>query len=132
MQTKNLKADKPIYNGLIKFDGDIKIRTVRQEEKTLHTDMGGMTLQHADPNKEIMLLVRKNVGWNEINTGYIVRTKKNDNADPPRFGLKAAPDDSSWFIYEYRDVIAWGYADGGLNKPNLFRSCQRTIEEEFD
>jgi hypothetical protein len=29
-------------------------------------------------------------------------------------------------------VIAWGYADGGLNDPTLFYSCQSTKEEEAD
>jgi hypothetical protein len=29
-------------------------------------------------------------------------------------------------------VIAWGYADGGLNDPTLFYSCQSTVEEEID
>ena len=29
-------------------------------------------------------------------------------------------------------MIAWGYADGGLNDPTLFYSCQSTKEEEAD
>jgi hypothetical protein len=29
-------------------------------------------------------------------------------------------------------VVAWGYADGGLNDPTLFYSCQSTVAEEID
>lgn len=29
-------------------------------------------------------------------------------------------------------MIAWGYADGGLNDPTLFYSCQSTVEEELE
>jgi hypothetical protein len=50
----------------------------------------------------------------------------------PCFGLKHEPDADSWTIINYADVIAWGYADGGLNDPTLFYSCQSTVAEEID
>ena len=100
--------------------------------KNLRTDLGGMRLQSADPNKELLVLMRDHVGYNEIDTGYIVRTKNYDNGNPPYFGLKSSPDAEGWGCHNYCDVIAWGYADGGLNDPTLFYSCQSTKEEEVE
>lgn len=129
---KNLKADKPQYTGAILFDGNIQIRTRSGFLKTLRTDLGGLKLHKADPNKELLVLTRDHVGYNEIDTGYIVRSKRYDDGDPAYFGLKDDPDAMSWGCHNYCDVIAWGYADGGLNDPTLFYSCQSTVEEEID
>jgi hypothetical protein len=128
---KNLKADKPEYTGCITFDGNIQINIPRHGLKTLRTDYGGLSLHKADPNKELLVLVRDHVGFNEIDTGYIVRTKNYDDGDLPYFGLKHEPNAMNWGCYNYCDVIAWGYADGGLNDPTLFYSCQSTAEEEI-
>ena len=129
---KNLKADKPQYTGAILFDGNIQIRTRSGYLKTLRTDLGGLKLHKADPNKELLVLTRDHVGYNEIDTGYIVRSKRYDDGDPAYFGLKDDPDAMSWGCHNYCDVIAWGYADGGLNDPTLFYSCQSTVAEEID
>ena len=129
-KTKNKKADKPIYSGSIMFDGNMQVCTARGEYRTIRTDLGGMQLQRANPNKELLVLTRDHVGYNEIDTGYIVRSKQYDTADPPRFGLKSSPDSECWGVFNYCDVIAWGYADGGLNDPTLYYSCQSTVEEE--
>ena len=131
-KNKNLKADKPEFTGAIIFDGNIQVLIPQHGLKTLRTDLGGMMLHKADPNKELLLLVRDHIGYNEIDTGYIVRAKSYDDGNPPYFGLKHEPDAESWGCHNYCDVIAWGYADGGLNDPTLFYSCQSTKEEEAD
>ena len=128
---KNMKADKPEFGGCVTWDGNIQVRIPQHGIKTLRTDFGGMKLQKADPNKELLVLMRDHVGYDEIDTGYIVRTKNYDNGQPPYFGLKDEPDAEGWGCHNYCDVIAWGYADGGLNDPTLFYSCQSTVEEEI-
>lgn len=129
---KNKKADKPMYSGGILWDGNLIVKTIRGEQKTIRTDLGGMALQHADPNKELIILLKQHAGYDELDTGYIVRTKQYDVGCPPYFGLKSTPDSDMWGCYNYCDVIAWGYADGGLNDPTLFYSCQSTVEEEIE
>ena len=131
-KNKNMKADKPEFGGCITFDGNIQVRIPNHGIKTLRTDLGGLKLQKADPNKELLVLTRNHVGYNEIDTGYIVRTKNYDDGKPPYFGLKDEPDAEGWGCHNYCDVIAWGYADGGLNDPTLFYSCQSTVEEEME
>lgn len=126
-----MKADKPRYVGTVTFDGNIQVN-LHGEVKTLRTDIGGLGLQKANPNKEILVLTRDHVGYNEIDTGYIVRSKRYDDGQPPYFGLKHEPDADAWGCHNYCDVIAWGYADGGLNDPTLFYSCQSTVEEEIE
>jgi hypothetical protein len=127
---KNMKADKPMFTGRIMFDGNIQVRLLTGDLKTLRTDLAGMKLQKADPNKELLVLTKSFTDYNEIHTGYIVRTKQYDDQERPCFGLKHEPDADCWTIINYCDVIAWGYADGGLNDPTLFYSCQSTKEEE--
>ena len=129
---KNMKADRPEYTGTITFDGNIQVNIPQHGWKTLRTDLGGLKLQKANPNKELLVLTRNHVGYNEIDTGYIVRAKSYDDGKPPYFGLKHEPDAESWGCHNYCDVIAWGYADGGLNDPTLFYSCQSTVEEEIE
>ena len=129
---KNMKADKPMFTGRIMFDGNIQVRLLTGELKTLRTDLAGMKLQKADPNKELLVLTNRFTDYNEIHTGYIVRAKQYDDQERPCFGLKHEPDADSWTIINYCDVIAWGYADGGLNDPTLFYSCQSTVAEEIE
>ena len=124
---KNMKADRPEYTGTITFDGNIQVNIPQHGLKTMRTDLGGLKLQKADPNKELLVLNRNHVGYDEIDTGYIVRTKNYDDGKTPYFGLKHDPDAESWGCHNYCDVIAWGYADGGLNDPTLFYSCQSTF-----
>ena len=129
---KNMKADKPMFTGQIMFDGNIQVRLLTGELKTLRTDLAGMKLHKADPNKELLVLTNRFTDYNEIHTGYIVRTKQYDDQERPCFGLKHEPDADIWTVINYQDVIAGGYADGGLNDPTLYYSCQSTVEEEID
>ena len=127
-----MKADKPQFTGRIMFDGNIQVRIPQHGIKTLRTDLAGMKLREADQNKELLVFTNHFVGYNEIHTGYIVRMKQYDDMERPCFGLKHEPDADSWTVINYCDVIAWGYADGGLNDPTLFYSCQSTVEEEIE
>ena len=129
---KNMKADKPEFTGRIIFDGNLQLRIPGHGIKTLRTDLAGMKLHKADPNKELLVLTNPFAGYDELHTGYIVRTKNYDDQERPCFGLKHEPDADSWTIINYCDVVAWGYADGGLNDPTLFYSCQSTVEEEIE
>ena len=127
-----MKADKPEFTGRIIFDGNLQLRIPGHGIKTIRTDLAGLKLQKADPNKELLVLTKSFAGYDELHTGYIVRTKNYDDQERPCFGLKHEPDADSWTVINYCDVIAWGYADGGLNDPTLFYSCQSTVEEEID
>ena len=128
---KNMKADKPMFTGITTYDGNIQVKLLTGELKTLRTDLAGLGLHRADPNKELLVLTKRFTDYNEIHTGYIVRTKQYDDQERPCFGLKHEPDADCWTIINYCDVIAWGYADGGLNDPTLFYSCQSTVAEEI-
>lgn len=127
-----MKADKPEFTGRIIFDGNLQLRIPGHGIKTLRTDLAGLKLHKADPNKELLVLTKNFVGYDEIHTGYIVRAKQYDDQERPCFGLKHEPDADSWTVINYCDVVAWGYADGGLNDPTLFYSCQSTVAEEID
>ena len=127
-----MKADEPLFAGVVTWDGNIKVRLPHHGFKTLCTDVGGLKLKSADPNKELLVLLTSHVGFNEIDTGYIVRANVYDDGQPPYFGLKDNPDAECWGCHNYRDVIAWGYADGGLNDETLFYSCQSTVADELD
>ena len=131
-KNKNMKADKPMFTGRIMFDGNVQVRLLGSGDlKTLRTDLAGLGLHKADQNKELLVLTKHFTDYNEIHTGYIVRTKQYDDQERPCFGLKHEPDADCWTIINYCDVIAWGYADGGLNDPTLFYSCQSTVAEEI-
>lgn len=129
---KNTKADKPEFTGRIIFDGNLQLRIPGHGIKTIRTDLAGMKLHKADPNKELLVLTNPFAGYDELHTGYIVRTKNYDDQERPCFGLKHEPDADSWTVINYCDVVAWGYADGGLNDSTLFYSCQSTVAEEID
>ena len=121
-----------MFTGCMTFDGNMTVKLLNGAYRTIRTDLGGLKLQKADPNKELLVLTRNHVGFDEIDTGYIVRAKIYDDGNPPYFGLKHDPDADNWACHNYCDVIAWCYADGGLNDPTLFYSCQSTVEEEID
>ena len=129
---KNMKADKPEFTGRIIFDGNLQLRIPGHGIKTLRTDLAGLKLHKADPNKELLVLTNPFAGYDELHTGYIVRAKNYDDQERPCFGLKHEPDADSWTVINYCDVVAWGYADGGLNDPTLFYSCQSTVAEEIE
>lgn len=112
--------------GCVTFNGCMKIK-VLGKEYVVRTDCGGTALSRADQNKEVIVLVRHHLTFNEADTGFVVRAKAYD-ADGC-FGLKARLEDKYWSIYNYCDVVAWGYVDGGCNNPEHFGSCQMRPED---
>ena len=89
---KNKKADKPEFTGRIIFDGNLQLRIPGHGIKTIRTDLAGLKLHKADPNKELLVLTNPFAGYDELHTGYIVRTKNYDDQERPCFGLKHEPD----------------------------------------
>lgn len=121
-----------MFGGQVMFDGNMQVKLYGVGWKTLRTDYGCIDLQKADPNKEMLVMVNCGLPYNEIHTGYIVRMKSYDKCERPCFGLKHEPDSDMWTVINYCDVVAWGYADGGLNDPTLFYSCHSTVAEEIE
>lgn len=115
------------YNGAILFDGNMTVTLATGEEKTLRTDHMGIALRNVDPDKEVLVLMRNNANYNEIDTGFVFFRKQMDGL----FGLKPTADSELYSIKALSDVIAWGYADGGLNNSRSY-SCQCTPEQEAE
>lgn len=111
--------------GCTLFNGTLKL-TLRGKEYKVRCEFHGLSLKRASQNHEIVLLIRQHLHYNEIDSGYLVRTKEYDERKV--FGLKARKSDRTWGIFNYNDVIAWGYADGGLNS-NHFDSCRLRPED---
>ena len=137
------KKEKAISNsgGQI-FDGLLTLRIGKKEYK-VHTEYFGLDMQHASQEHQIIVLLKQHLPYDEIDTGWLVRAKDLDKDH--RFGLKARKSDRWFAVYDYNDVVAWGYADGGLNSDH-WNSCrmrpedypqfagdpQEDEEEEFD
>ena len=124
-----MKKNKPenAYNGSILFDGNMTVTLATGEEKTLRVDHMGCALKNVDHNKEVLLLMRGNAEYDEIDTGFVFFRKQMDGL----FGLKPTADSEVYSIKSLNDVIAWGYADGGLNNSRVY-SCQCTPEQEAE
>ena len=90
------------------------------------TEYFGLGLQKASQENQVVMLIKQHLPYDEVDTGWLVRTKEMDKNY--QFGLKATKDARSWSVYNLNDVVAWGYADGGLNSDH-FRSCQLRPED---
>jgi hypothetical protein len=90
------------------------------------TEYFGLGLQKASQENQVVMLIKQHLPYDEVDTGWLVRTKEMDKNY--QFGLKATKDARSWSVYNLNDVVAWGYADGGLNSDH-FRSCQLRPDE---
>ena len=124
--TKNKSTEKPISNtGCHIFDGNLTLRLKGKEIK-VRTEYFGLDLQRASQEHQLVMLIKDHLAYNELDTGWLVRTKDMDKNH--RFGLKARKNDRMWSVYDYNDVVAWGYADGGLNSDH-FKSCQLRPED---
>ena len=86
----------------------------------------GLDLQRASMEHQLVMLIKQHLPYGELDTGWLVRTKDMDKEH--RFGLKARKNDRYWSVYDYNDVVAWGYADGGLNSDH-FNSCRMRPED---
>ena len=123
-------TEKNIFNGAVLFDGNITVNVKGGRKLTLRTDYLGAAIKSADPNKEIVILLHSEANFNELRTGYIERRDVWEQEDERVFGLSPNHDKTLFYIFPYSDVIAWGYADGGLNDENMFYSCQCTKDQE--
>ena len=123
---QNKNQEKPIStSGCHLFDGNLTLRLKGKEVK-VRTEYFGLDLQHASQEHQLVMLIKQHLPYDEIDTGWLVRTKAMDKEH--LFGLKAKKTDRTWSVFNYNDVVAWGYWDGGLNS-NHFKSCQLRPEE---
>ena len=120
------KQEKAISNtGCHVFDGNLTLRLNGKEIK-VRCEYFGLDLQRASQEHQLVVLIKQHLPYDELDTGWIVRTKDMDKDH--LFGLKAKKSDRHWSVYDYNDVVAWGYADGGLNSDH-FNSCRMRPEE---
>lgn len=104
--SKNQKAK---YSGSVLFNGKLNV-TIGGEKKTLEIDYLGTGIKQADPNREVIVMLKKNIGYNEFDTGYVVRKEEWENMEQPAFGLSPTEEKDGYILVSYGDVIAWGYA----------------------
>lgn len=120
------KQEKAISNtGCHLFDGNLTLRLKGKEVK-VRCEYFGLDLQRASQEHQLVVLIKQHLPYDELDTGWLVRTKDMDKEH--RFGLKARKEDRHWSVYDYNDVVAWGYADGGLNSDH-FNSCRLRPED---
>lgn len=125
-------TEKNVYDGAVLFNGNMEVTTRNGKRHTLRVDYLGSALKNADPNKELMLMMRDDVQYCELTTGYLERRDEWEEKESPMFGLCPSADKIRFTLYEYADVVAWGYVDGGLNDKRKFYSCQCTKEQEAE
>lgn len=102
------KNQKAMYSGSVLFNGKLNV-TIGGEKKTLEIDYLGTGIKQADPTREIIVMLKKNIGYNELETGYICRHKAWDENEHA-FGLRPNLNTTHCTLVNYGDVIAWGYA----------------------
>lgn len=123
---ENKKKEKAISNtGCHIFDGTLTFRMGKKEYK-VRCEYHGLDLQRASQEHQLVMLIKQHLPYEEIDTGWLVRAKDLDKNH--RFGLKARKEDRTFPVYDYNDVVAWGYADGGLNSDH-FDSCRLRPED---
>lgn len=101
---------KNIYDGSVLFDGKIEI-AVNGVKKQLRIDYLGGRLHEVDPEREVIIMRKGNVEYQELDTGFVFFT--DEMRENLTFGLKPQADSKSYSVYSASDVIAWGYADEG-------------------
>ena len=123
---QNKKQEKAIsHTGCHLFDGTLSFKMGGKEYK-VRCEYHGLDLQRASQEHQIVMLIKQHLPYDEIDTGWLVRAKSLDKEH--RFGLKAKKNDRTFAVYDYNDVVAWGYADGGLNSDH-FDSCRLRPED---
>ena len=125
MATKNKKEEPITSTGCIEFNGTLTLK-LKGKEYQVRCEYHGLDLQRASQEHKLVMLIKPHLPYDEIDVGYLVRTKDLDKNH--QFGLKVEKADRWFSIYDYNDVIAWGYADGGLNS-NHFDSCRLRPED---
>lgn len=125
-------TEKNVYDGAVLFNGNMEITTRDGKKRTLRIDYLGSALKKADPNKELLLMMRQDAPYCELTTGYLERRDEWEEKESPMFGICPSADKIDFTLLEYADVVAWGYVDGGLNDKRKFYSCQCTKEQEAE
>lgn len=125
-------TEKNVYDGAVLFNGNIEVTTRGGKKHTLRVDYLGSALKNADPNKELLLMTRKDTPYCELTTGYLERRDEWEEKESPMFGICPEADKINFTLIEYAEVLAWGYVDGGLNDKRKFYSCQCTKEQEAE
>ena len=121
------KKEKAISNtGCQMFNGTLSLQLWSGKEVKVRCEYFGLDLQRASQEHQLVMLIKQHLPYDELDTGWLVRTKEMDKDH--QFGLKARKSDRHWAVYNYNDVVAWGYADGGLNNDH-FKSCQLRPED---
>ena len=126
---KKTKAEKPISpnTGCQLFNGVLTLKLWGGKEVKVRCDYCGIDLQRASQEHQIVMLIKQHLTFNELDFGWLVRTK---DMDKDRcFGLKSKKSNRHWPVYNYGDVIAWGYVDGGCNNPKHENSCHMRPED---
>lgn len=120
------KKEKAISNtGCHVFDGNLTFRMGKKEYR-VRCEYHGLDLQRASQEHQMVMLIKQHLPYDEIDTGWLVRSKGLD--EKHSFGLKARKNDRTFAVYNYNDVVAWGYADGGLNSDH-WDSCRLRPED---
>lgn len=98
------------FNGSVLFNGTMIIN-IKGKPYRVKVDYLGGSLKHADPKRELIVLLRDHVQYNEIDTGYYKRIEAKGDEQEDSFGLRPNAEDCGWSVHNYADVIAWGYAE---------------------
>ena len=125
MEQKKNQEKAISHTGCHLFDGTLSFKMGGKEYK-VRCEYHGLDLQRASQEHQIVMLIKQHLPYDEIDTGWLVRAKNLDKEH--RFGLKAKKNDRTFSVYDYNDVVAWGYADGGLNSDH-FDSCRLRPED---
>lgn len=98
------------FNGSVLFNGTMIIN-IKGKPYRVKVDYLGGSLKHADPKRELIVLLRDHIQYNEIDTGYYKRIEAKGDEQEDFFGLRPNAEDCGWSVHNYADVIAWGYAE---------------------
>lgn len=127
------------YSGAVLFNGKIEI-AVNGVKKQLRIDYLGGRLHQVDPEREVIIMRKGNVEYQELDTGFVFFT--DEMKENLTFGLKPQADSKSYCVYSASDVIAWGYADEGddsqenlkgrieeIRRNDVYRRAKKNIQD---
>lgn len=129
MGTKNKNEMKPIsHTGCMTFNGVMRLRLNNGKEYTVRADLGGMGLNRANSNHEVVVLLRQHIGFGEVDTGFVVHAKEYDT--DRCFGLKPTKKSKMWGFITFTTSLlgAMPTAVATIQKPLAHARCaQKTI-----
>lgn len=98
------------FSGTALFNGEMTV-TIKGKNYKMRVDYLCVDLRRADPDREVILLMKGCVGYNEVTTGYVVHPK---GMETGYIGVVPFKGCDSYTVYEIGEVIAWCYADEGV------------------